>query len=181
MGRGGRTPQIIIIIILTIAVTVTIPIVDFKCSCHDLIKGRIFSIASAATIGISSQHVHHPPPLPYYHQTFFIRRTCDTAPTLSNWNSSILRSFFETDSELESHLTKANSFERGKTACPDSNVRRHLNITEDCLEKTNDGSIILNWFNTNFLPYDTDNFCLDMKDDRMEIELCVPKSQQKFK
>ena len=112
---------------------------------------------------------------------FLIRRTCDTAPTLSNWNSSILRSFFETDSELESHLTKANSLERGKKVCADSNVRRHLNITEDCLEKTNDGSIILNWFNTNFLPYDTDNFCLEMKDDRMMAELCVPKSQQKFK
>ena len=109
---------------------------------------------------------------------FLIRRTCDTPPTLSNWNSSILRSFFETDLELESHLSKANPLERG---CPDYKVRRHLNFTEDCLEKTNDGSIILNWFNTNFLPYDTDNFCLEMKDDRMMAELCVPKSQQKFK
>merc|ERR1711976_915410 len=45
-------------------------------------------------------------------------RTCDDAPTLANWNSS-LREFFRSELEIESHLTKANSLER---KCPESKV-----------------------------------------------------------
>ena len=53
---------------------------------------------------------------------------------------------------------------------------------EDFLQKTENGSIVLDWVDSEFL-YNTDEFCLDMKDGLMTAYVCIekPRDQTKFK
>lgn len=110
-------------------------------------------------------------------------RTCDSKPTsdMSNW-TNLLEEHVNFDTEP--HFSKANSLERlGHCSKSYGKQRLELNFMEKCkhkfeLEKDDAGNITLKWSGN---LYETNKFCLDIKNGSLIAEVCVEKSNSRDK